>query len=146
MLDVLIIRDTFFGDEASLGTCFVFDGPTKLFKSESLERGWRNNMQNVSCIPIGEYPLVLEWSPRFRKDLWEIKEVPGRSECKFHAANFWHQLNGCIALGNNRKFIDGDEVKDITSSRDTMKKFHAALQGNTNARLTVTNASALFMA
>ncbi|MEM1258833.1 MAG: DUF5675 family protein [Bacteroidota bacterium] len=140
MMQVLIVRDTFFGKQASLGVCLVLHGEKKMFKGESLERGWVNNQQNISCIPEGEYPLVLEYSPRFKKELWEIKEVPGRSECKFHSANYWYQLNGCIALGNNRKFMDGDEIMDITSSRPTMKLFHDALNGQREARLTIRNA------
>ncbi|MBO0321829.1 hypothetical protein J0X14_05935 [Muricauda sp. CAU 1633] len=143
MLQVLIVRDMFFGKEASLGVCLVFHRDNKLFKGESLERGWVNNKQNISCIPEGEYPLVLEYSPRFKKELWEIKEVPGRSECKFHSANYWYQLNGCIALGNNRKFLDGDEIMDITSSRNTMKLFHKALKGEQEARLTIRNAPSI---
>ncbi len=144
MLDVLIVRDMFFGQEASLGTCLILDGNWKLFKSESLERGWMNNQNSISCIPEGEYPLILEYSPRFRKELWEVKDVPNRSECKFHSANYWYQLNGCIALGNNRKFIDGDEIMDITSSKPTMKQFHEVLNGEHEARLSIRNASNLF--
>jgi len=143
MLDVLIVRDMFFGQEASLGICLVLDGNWKLFKGESLERGWVDNQKDISCIPEGEYPLVLEYSPKFRKELWEVKNVPGRTECKFHTANYWYELNGCIALGNNRKFIDGDEVMDITSSRDTMRLFHQSLEGQNEARLTIRNASNL---
>jgi len=81
--------------------------------------------------------MKLEHSPKFRKKLWEIYGVPGRSETKFHVANYWHQLNGCIALGNNRRYIDGDAVLDVTSSRDTMKAFHEAMDGHTQAILIV---------
>jgi len=133
--DVFVVRDLFHGQEASLGTCIVYDGDKQLFKSESLERAWLDNANNISCIPVGTYPLVLEHSPRFRKDLWEVKEVPGRAECKFHASNYWHQLNGCIALGNNRKDIDGDKVQDVTSSRKTMDAFHLAMGDDTKANL-----------
>ncbi|MEM9001448.1 MAG: DUF5675 family protein [Bacteroidota bacterium] len=143
MLQVLIIRDMFFGEEASLGICLVLNGNQKLFKSESLERGWVNNHRDVSCIPEGEYPLVLEYSPRFRRELWEVKDVPDRDECKFHSANYWYELNGCIALGNNRKYLDGDEVMDITSSRPTMRAFHEVLEGENEVRLTVRNAANL---
>ena len=120
------------------GTCEVFNENSKsVFKSKSLERGWRNNEQNVSCIPLGEYPLVLEYSNRFKQDLWEIKQVDNRSECKFHAANYWHQLNGCIALGEKLTDINNDNYKDVTSSRNTMAKFHKAMGQDTKAVLVV---------
>ena len=120
------------------GTCELFNESGKsLFKSKSLERGWRNNEQNVSCIPKGKYYLVLEYSNRFKQDLWEIKGVNNRSECKFHAANYWHQLNGCIALGEKLTDINNDGYKDVTSSRNTMAKFHEAMGQDTKAVLVV---------
>jgi len=109
----------------ALGHCYIKHGPGQAeYVGCSLERGWRNNQNRISCVPEGVYPLKYEYSPRFRKKLWELYDVPGRSECKFHAANYWRQLNGCIALGNKHIDIDRDGDPDVTSSRNTMKKFH----------------------
>jgi hypothetical protein len=91
----------------------------------------------ISCIPSGEYKCVLEYSARFKRDLWEIKGVPNRSECKFHSANYWHDLNGCIALGTHYADIDGDGFRDILNSKKTMAKFHKALEGLTEVQLIV---------
>tara|TARA_R110002020_G_scaffold227409_1_gene438035 strand:+ start:552 stop:749 length:198 start_codon:yes stop_codon:yes gene_type:complete len=63
----------------------------------------------------------------------------GRNECKFHAANYSRQLNGCIALGKNRVDIDGDGFKDVTSSKATMALFHKAMNGDKKAVLVVRN-------
>jgi hypothetical protein len=107
------------------------------FASLSLERGWRGNKKGESCIPIGVYDLVLEYSNRFKTDLWEVKNVPNRDECKFHAANYYHQLNGCIALGLRSKKINSDNYMDVTNSGDTMRAFHEALKGHKKAVLVV---------
>ena len=140
MYEVVILRDLFFDGQASLGSCLVYDNNKKrVFKSVSLERGWINNQNSVSCIPEGVYNLVLEYSPRFKKDLWEIKGVPGRSECKFHTANYWWQLNGCIALGKHEDNLDQDPVMDIAASGPTMGRFHKALEGQKRAVLKVFN-------
>ncbi len=139
MKKVLVIRDTI-GRKLSLGLCIVTDENNNiLFSSQSLERGWLNNARNISCIPAGIYKLKLEWSPKFQKDLWEIYDVPNRRECKFHAANFSRQLNGCIALGKERTDIDGDSFIDITNSRNTMKLFHKAMEGESISTLHVIN-------
>ncbi len=139
MKKVLVIRDTI-GRKLSLGLCIVTDENNNiLFSSQSLERGWLNNARNISCIPAGIYKLKLEWSPKFQKDLWEIYDVPNRRECKFHAANFSRQLNGCIALGKERTDIDGDSFIDITNSRNTMKLFHKAMEGELISALHVIN-------
>tara|TARA_R110000851_G_C12689820_1_gene524813 strand:+ start:42 stop:473 length:432 start_codon:yes stop_codon:yes gene_type:complete len=110
-----------------------------LFSSIGIERGWRNNEKNVSCIPKGTYNVVLEYSNRFKQDLWEIKGVRNRSETKFHAANFWNQLNGCIALGVKPRDINKDGYLDVTESRKTMTNFHNALKGETKVSLIITS-------
>lgn len=121
----------------TLGVCTVHDGDKPLFSSISLERGWRNNENNVSCIPKGTYPVVLEYSNRFNKELWEIKNVPNRSETKFHSANYWRQLNGCIALGQRMLDMDGDGYCDITNSKETMKQFHECFGDDREAILII---------
>ena len=124
----------------AMGVCYVADENCDLiFKAESIERGWLDNKKRISCIPAGNYIAKLEWSDRFKKMLWEIYGVPNRSECKFHSANHSWQLEGCIALGQNRKDIDGDGLKDVTSSRVTMKKFHKALEGETQVDVIIRN-------
>jgi len=114
-----------------------------LFASLCLERGWRGNKPNVSCIPIGDYIVKLEYSPRFDKMLWEIKDVPGRSECKFHSANYWFQLNGCVSLGLRYKKLNSDNYRDVTNSKNTMSAFHASLNGFT-AKLIITGDNGIF--
>ena len=73
----------------------------------------------------------------FKKFLWEIFGVPNRSECKFHAANYWKQLNGCIALGDNHIDINKDGDPDVTNSRNTMYEFDNVLKGQDELELQI---------
>jgi len=117
-------------DKQSSGVCTIVDNQKMpLFTAVSLERGWLENKQGVSCIP-GNYSYILlyEYSDKFKKHLWEIKGVYNRSECKFHSANYWKDLNGCVALGEIFTDMNNDGYKDVTSSKDTMKKFHKVLE------------------
>lgn len=100
-----------------------------LFSSLTLERGWRNNEIGKSCLPMGKYPLVLEFSNKFGMDLWEIKDTFPRTECKFHAASFWSDLNGCISLGTMYSRINKDGYFDLSDSAFMMRRFHKVLQG-----------------
>ena len=120
-----------------LGDCAITENGKDIFLAKSLERADNNNQRNISCIPQGEYLCVLEYSNRFDCDLWEIKGVPNRSECKFHSANYWHDLNGCIALGTKYLDIDNDGFRDVLNSKNTMKKFHKVLEGLTEIQLIV---------
>lgn len=90
----------------------------------TMELPWKDNKPNVSCIPEGVYTVVKEYSPHFKKDLWELKNVPKRSECKFHSASFVRNLKGCISLGLNKQDIDNDGIIDMKNSRKAMTLFH----------------------
>ena len=96
--------------------------------------------QNDFCIPKGSgpYDVLFEHSPKFNEKLWEIKGVPNRSECKFHRSNYWHQLNGCIALGRRPTDMNKDGYLDVTASTTTIKDFHRALRGFDKALLIIT--------
>lgn len=63
----------------------------------SLELPWLCNEVNISCIPRGIYKLKLTFSPRFKRQLWEVLNVPNRSGIRIHSANIVDELEGCIA-------------------------------------------------
>lgn len=120
------------------GTLLVVNPDGKVvFSSLCLELPWRNNDRSVSCAPAGVYELVLEYSPAFQMELWELKGVPGRAEIKIHTANYVRQLNGCIAPGKDLIDIDGDGKKDVTNSDNTRKAFHRALDGMKKTTITI---------
>ena len=125
--------------------CWI-EGENKfpLFAGLGLERGWRNNENGVSCYPIGKYDLVYEYSDRFKCMLWEVKNVPNRAECKFHAANYWYQLEGCTSLGLEYTDINKDGYKDVTASASTMKRFHKVLEDYKKVKLIVTGELNIF--
>lgn len=92
-----------------------------IFTCFTLELPWKNNERRVSCIPAGRYKIVHRRSKRFGHHL-HILNVPGRDLILVHQANYVRQLEGCIAVGKDRIDIDGDGLKDVTSSVATMKK------------------------
>ncbi|MDA8956144.1 DUF5675 family protein [Flavobacteriales bacterium] len=136
-MKVIVIRHK--GNENyTPGNCIVInDNGDIIFSKKSLERGWQNNQRNISCIPIGNYLLRQDFSPKFNKYLWEIYGTEGRSECKFHAANYWQQLNGCIALGMDHVDINNDGDPDVTSSQNALYQFEKALKGEEEVELQI---------
>ena len=124
----------------TFGTLLVFDADKKpVFSSSVIERGWRNNEKNTSCVPAGVYDLVYEYSPKFKAYLWEAKNIPNRSECKFHAANSWFELNGCFAPGIDLEDFNDDGYIDVKNSYYTLMMFHSALHGEQKVKLNIVN-------
>jgi hypothetical protein len=65
----------------------------------TMERPWKNNQKNISCIPIGIYTVTFLSTPRFPGGVYQLQNVPNRSGIDIHAANKASELEGCIAIG-----------------------------------------------
>lgn len=64
----------------------------------TLERPWKDNAQNISCIPKGEYQCVRWSSPKFGST-WLLQGVPGRTHVLIHKGNSVADTQGCILVG-----------------------------------------------
>ena len=134
----VILQRVWMDDNQSTGSLIVLDDLRQpIYISPCIERGDRNNEQNVSNVPTGTYPLVWENSPKFGM-VWELKDVPNRSECKIHAANMWNQINGCIAPGTYLGEINNDGYYDTLASGEALKRFHLALEDMQEQGTTIT--------
>lgn len=87
----------------------------------SLELPWKDNQEDVSCIPPGTYLAQYRNSPS-NGDVLELQNVPLRTFVQVHSANFTRQLLGCIAVGDSIRDIDGDSKPDVTNSKNTLDK------------------------
>lgn len=65
----------------------------------TLERMWVGNKKGVSCIPAGRYLVQATQSYKFRRIMYLVQGVEGRSGIRIHSANWPEELQGCIALG-----------------------------------------------
>jgi len=64
----------------------------------TVEREWKGNQRNISCIPTGYYLCKRVQSPKFG-DTFEICDVPGRSHILFHMGNIEDDSHGCVITG-----------------------------------------------
>ena len=117
----------------TLGNLFVIENNEVLFSCKTLELPYRDNERSISSIPEGKYFLKYEYSPKFKRHLWSVKNVPDRSGIRIHVGNYHTQINGCILLGKNFIDINNDGVLDITESSKTINKFHKIMEGLDNS-------------
>lgn len=99
----------------------------------TLERPWLDNNRHVSCIPQGTYRGAVQPSPRFKRDLPELLDVPGRDQILFHAGNTVDDSAGCILVGLERH----DYEARIRQSRAALSLLLANLEGHDGFTLTV---------
>lgn len=82
------------------------NGRTGLY---TIELPWKDNQPKISCIPPGIYLAERDIfyggdGPGGKKDYpcFEVRNVLGRTEIKFHIANYLKDIVGCIGPGMAR--------------------------------------------
>lgn len=71
--------------------------------------------------PSGQYELKITPSPKFKRRLPLLIDVPGHDGIRIHPGNFPMDTEGCILVGN---VLSGDSVLE---SDDAFEKFFAFL-------------------
>jgi hypothetical protein len=90
MMELRLVRFVDTGRETR-GMLMVDDMPFCF----TIEPTWRGNARNVSCIPLGEYPVEVVRSPKFG-EVVGLREVPDRDAILIHPGNKVEQTEGCI--------------------------------------------------
>lgn len=96
------------------------------FHCFGLELPWRDNREDISCIPPGHYKGRKIVAPSNGSCI-EIMDVPGRTHIQVHAANYTRQIRGCAAVGDGIKYLDLDNIPDVTNSKATLVKLMSHL-------------------
>lgn len=103
--------------------------------------------------PVGEHPYIGlgSWQVAMRDHplhgkCYEVLDVKGRTAILIHSANWFQQLQGCLAFGRSTQVVEGffedEPIKQlgITSSKDAVASFVAHM-GGLDFRLTIKGAS-----
>ena len=84
-------------------------GEKFIYICDTLEPQWRDyakgarKIKGKSAIPEGRYPIVITFSPTFKKWLPLLVNVPRFSGIRIHAGNTAKDTQGCILVGLNLK-------------------------------------------
>lgn len=106
---------------------------TNGYSCVTIEREWLNNEPNLSCIPLGVYECSLYDSPKHGK-VYQVKNVPNRSEIEIHIANVMQELLGCIALGKGYASLStpatkGNIMWGVKKSSEALNEFMDIMNG-----------------
>jgi len=114
-------------DKQSLSKFVVFDDwNCELGQGYMLELPDKGNKRNISRIPEGKYKCVKRVSEKYG-DHFHVKDVPNRTWILIHVGNFNTDTRGCILPGMSLVDINGDGLKDVARSGDTMDMLNELL-------------------
>lgn len=98
---------------------------------EDTDRGLNSSMQESeilakkvkaqTAIPTGKYDVILSFSPRFKRVLPLLLNVPGYQYIRVHNGNRPDSTEGCLLVGENK--VKGQ----VLNSRATLEKLMSAL-------------------
>ena len=103
-------------DDCTLGRLTFGD-----FQCFTLELPWLDNKTNISCIPAAGAYKGEKYKSHANGDCIAIINVMDRTHIQIHSANYTRQIKGCIAVGDSIKFLDSDNVPDVTNSKKTLR-------------------------
>lgn len=77
------------------------DTDRRLFQGQPLSEILKIKVKGQTAIPTGTYRIRVTESPKFKRPLIEVVDVPGFSGIRIHALNTAEQSEGCIGPGLN---------------------------------------------
>lgn len=92
----LLLKRTRFGGNFTAGELFI-EGRFFCYTCEDVERLVK--MAGQTAIPRGRYQVIVNESPRFRRLLPRLLNVPNFSGILIHAGNTHEDTEGCILVG-----------------------------------------------
>lgn len=126
-----------FQPAATLGTMSI-DGVPQCQTLEDTDRRLETGGKKVygqTAIPRGLYQVVVDYSPRFRRDLPRLLDVPQFIGIRIHPGNFATDTEGCILVGRRR---DGAGILDSRAAFDPLlERIRAALKGGQTVRIRI---------
>lgn len=131
----LKLNRIFLGSSATIGELYA----DREHIADTLEDRVRPEGEKVygkTAIPEGTYEVKLTYSPRFKKILPEILNVPNFSGIRIHSLNKAEESEGCIGVGE----WNGKDTNWISNSRKAFNKLFAILQeaGDRGEKITIT--------
>lgn len=131
----LTLNRIFLGSSATIGELLINDKHL----CDTLEDRVRPEGEKVygkTAIPEGTYEVKLTHSPRFKKILPEILNVPNFSGIRIHTGNSSKDTEGCILVGT----WDGEKEDRISNSKVAFNKLMSLLQkaADNKEKITIT--------
>jgi hypothetical protein len=101
----------------------------------TLELPWRDNRRNISRIPAGEYEAIKYYSPKHKRTVILLLDVPERTNIEIHPGNTIDDTTGCIVVGSAWGEINNDGNPDVTRSKQAMDRLLYLLPGEFRVKI-----------
>lgn len=120
---IISVRRTDYLEKCTIGQLYV----DWVWKCYTLERP-PHPITGKGCIPPGDYPVIIDFSNRFQRDMPHILQVPGYQGIRIHPGNSDQDTEGCILVG-----LEWNGGDFIGQSKFAFDQIFSIIQNSNNA-------------
>lgn len=135
-LMLLELKRKWYTTRSTIGKLYI-DGKFECYILEDYDRIGRNKhkVYGETAIPGGTYDIRITHSPRFKKKLPLLRDVPGFKGIRIHAGNTAKDTEGCLLPGQTRSknFVGRSKL----AFNALFKKLTAAKQDKQTIKITI---------
>lgn len=104
------LKRRYFCDEYTIGSLYINDkyfcdtleDPNRdINKNGKFDNG-EIKIKGNTCIPFGKYKIIVNLSPKFKRELPRLLNVPSFEGVLIHRGNTAKDTEGCILVGENK--------------------------------------------
>ena len=122
----LTLQRYLFAEDYTMGLLFI-DGVYFCDTIEDKYRGQnlsKTKVANETCIPYGVYSVKITYSPKYKKNMPQILDVPYFSGVRIHSGNTAKDSSGCVIVGI--KSENGRVLQSRKTYNDLIKRLETA--------------------
>jgi hypothetical protein len=141
---IVIKRFAYHNIDPEWGTFGTLEVVPVGFRCVTVERPWKGNTKNISCIPIGVYEIKLgtHYGKPGKEDdytVYELFGVEDRDNIEIHIANYMTDVKGCIGVGRYVYYSEKKKLPGVANSRDTFRELMDAMAGIERSHVRIEN-------
>jgi hypothetical protein len=134
-MELSLIRDIF-APQRTLGVLYV-DGVKECYICEDVVRPKGEKIYGNTAIPEGRYEVIINMSPRFKRELPLLLNVPNFEGIRIHSGNHEGHTEGCLLPGRTRNA--SGVFSSVIATNNLILKIRTALQSGKKVFITIIN-------
>ena len=131
----LKLKRRFFAEEYTIGTlsidgvrfCDTLENKNRDHnKDGDLNDPGEGKVYAKTAIPFGTYKVIVDRSPKFKRDLPRLLDVPHFEGILIHRGNTAKDTAGCILVGENK--VKGQVINSTQYENELVKRLKSAIK------------------
>lgn len=139
----ILVKRTFLGDEYTIGHmyingvyfCDTLEDPVRDTNKNGVFDNGEKKIAGDTAIPYGTYPITVNVSPKFKRELPRLSGVAEFEGVLIHRGNTAKDTAGCILIGENK--VKGKVINSTPYEERIVRHCKAAIEMGEDITITI---------